>query len=84
MRRAIETAEGVRLDELHAGAVAPRVQVPALLVHDRSDRVVPYRAVNDYASAWRGCRVLTTEGLGHHRVLSEPEVIAEVVRFLSR
>ena len=84
MQRAIETAEGVRLDELHAGAVAPRVQVPALLVHDRSDRVVPYRAVNDYASAWRGCRVLTTEGLGHHRVLSEPAVIAEVVRFLSR
>ena len=32
---------------------------------------------------WRGCRVLTTAGLGHHRVLSEPPVIAEVVRFLS-
>jgi pimeloyl-ACP methyl ester carboxylesterase len=64
--------------------VAPRVNVPALLVHDRSDRTVPYRAVNDYASAWRGGRVLATDRLGHYRILSEPAVIAEVVRFLSR
>jgi pimeloyl-ACP methyl ester carboxylesterase len=84
MQRALEAAEGVGLAELHAAAVAPHVRVPALLVHDLSDRVVPYRAVNDYAAAWRGARVLTTEGLGHHRVLGDPAVIAEVVRFLSR
>ena len=84
MERAIEAAEGVRLAELRAAVVAPRVNVPALLVHDRSDRTVPYRAVNDYASAWRGGRVLTTDGLGHYRILREPAVIAEVVRFLSR
>ena len=33
--------------------------------------------------AWPGARMVTTRGLGHHRLVRDPQVIAEAVRFLA-
>jgi pimeloyl-ACP methyl ester carboxylesterase len=47
----------------------------ALVIHDAVDRESPYRVAQDIAAAWPGVTLMTTEGLGHHRVLIKPAVV---------
>jgi pimeloyl-ACP methyl ester carboxylesterase len=82
MQRAIEEDEGVRMSELRASALAPTLRQSALLIHDRRDREVPVKALSDY-DAWPGAQVMTTEGLGHVRILRDAGVIARVTEFLT-
>jgi pimeloyl-ACP methyl ester carboxylesterase len=73
-----------------AGAEAPDLvamagpdQLPPLLVvHDRNDREVGYANGQALAGAWPDARLLTTEGLGHRRILADPAVIDATVSFV--
>jgi pimeloyl-ACP methyl ester carboxylesterase len=56
---------------------------PVLVVHDRDDRETAWSGGRDLSRAWPGARLLATSGLGHRRILSDPEVVAEVVRFVA-
>jgi pimeloyl-ACP methyl ester carboxylesterase len=62
--------------------MAQRTGLPALVIHDRDDRDIPWQEGEAVASAWPQARFLRTEGLGHRRILRDPEVIDRVVRFL--
>jgi hypothetical protein len=44
------------------------------VIHDRDDREVPYAGGVATANAWPGARLFTAGGLGHRRLLSDPEV----------
>ncbi|MFD4990758.1 alpha/beta fold hydrolase [Cellulosimicrobium cellulans] len=55
---------------------------PALVVHDRADKEVPYPVGAALAAAWPEGELLTTEGLGHHRLLRDPEVVRAVVDYV--
>ncbi len=55
---------------------------PVLVVHDRDDRETRWPDSSDLSRAWPDARLLTTSGLGHRRILSDPGVVAEVVRFV--
>ncbi|MFI5529029.1 alpha/beta fold hydrolase [Kitasatospora sp. NPDC051853] len=59
--------------------------LPVLLVHDEDDRVIPYDQSGPLHAAYEpyGARLLTTRGLGHNRVLTEPAVLDNVLGFLS-
>ncbi len=54
----------------------------ALLVHDVDDRFVPHTDMLALAEAHRDVRTLSTEGLGHHRILRDQAVIDAVTSFL--
>ena len=82
MQRTIEEAEGVKMTELRAKVVAPKIDTPALLIHDQQDREVSAECALEYAAGWRGSKLLTTRGLGHVRILRDAGVIAEVIRFV--
>jgi pimeloyl-ACP methyl ester carboxylesterase len=56
---------------------------PVLVVHDRDDRETAWSGGRDLSRAWPDARLLTTSGLGHRRILSDPKVVAEVVRFVA-
>jgi pimeloyl-ACP methyl ester carboxylesterase len=56
---------------------------PVLLVHDRDDRETAWSGGRDLSRAWPGARLLTTSGLGHRRILSDPKVVAEAVQFVA-
>ena len=56
---------------------------PALVVHDIEDREVPWAEGERYARYWPQARLLSTTGLGHHRIAAHPEVIADALRFLA-
>jgi len=74
-RTGIDARELVLHDRL------PRFAQPALIVHDLDDREVPWGEGEYYARLWPGARLLTTTGLGHNRVVDDPAVIAQVLRF---
>lgn len=84
LRAAIERRAGVRLASLDPRPIARTRTTPLLVVHDRDDREVPYAAGAELASLWHGAELITTHGLGHHRILREPEIGERVLAFLAR
>lgn len=61
---------------------APLIARPASRVHDLEDAEVPWAEGERYARYWPAPRLLTTTGLGHHRVAHDPDLIAASLRFL--
>lgn len=56
--------------------------MPALVIHDADDHSVPIEEAEALARAWRGAELVRTQGLGHRRILADPEVIRRAVAFL--
>ena len=54
-----------------------------LVVHDRDDRRLAWAGGVELVDRWPDARLVTTEGLGHSRLLGDPAVHAEIVRFVS-
>lgn len=77
-----EARNPTRVATLQAHLNAPRIARPALIVHDLGDREVPWAEGERYARHWHGARLLTTTGLGHHRIVDDGEVIDGALRFL--
>src|SRR5262245_29500586 len=63
--------------------LAAALTAPALVVHDRGDAEVPWQHGAALARAWRGSEMLMTEGLGHRRILRDPDVVAAAVAFIA-
>lgn len=82
LRRRIERRVGISMDDLDVPGFAAALRTPALLVHDRTDREVPFADGAAIAAAWPGARLVTTDRLGHRRILREPAVVAQVASFL--
>ena len=55
---------------------------PLLVVHDHRDGVIPFSQGRAIAAAWQGAELLSTTGLGHHRILRDPQVVRSAVDFL--
>lgn len=56
---------------------------PLLVVHDVDDKEAPFSDGELLAKTWPGAYFVATEGLGHRRILRDPEVVASVTRFLT-
>ncbi len=84
MRGRLERRLGFSWKDLDVAAWAPRMQAPLLVMHDRDDREVGWNNGAAIAKAWPGAELVTTTGLGHHRIVSDPAVIRQVVAFLNR
>lgn len=57
--------------------------VPILVVHDRADRQTSYRESVELVAGLPDARLVTTEGLGHHRLLRDSGVVDAVVGFVT-
>jgi predicted alpha/beta hydrolase family esterase len=71
--------DGLSLDRL----VATR-DAGLLVVHDNTDREVPFRDGETLAALWPNAMLQATAGLGHRRILRDPAVIGSVVDFVRR
>ena len=67
---------------LSTGDQASRLKQPALIVHDHDDIMVPWPQGKAFAASWPGAHFFSTRGLGHWRILRDPAVVQEVVRFV--
>jgi pimeloyl-ACP methyl ester carboxylesterase len=80
----IERRVGLPLSAFDVPAMAEQVATPPLLlVHDRQDAETGWSDSAAIARSWPRCRLVTTGGLGHRRILRAPAVIAEVVEFVA-
>jgi len=53
------------------------------VIHDLRDREVPWQEGEEYARYWGNARLLSTEGLGHTRILADRAIIAAALGFLA-
>jgi pimeloyl-ACP methyl ester carboxylesterase len=77
-----ERTTGVSVHDLDVRRHLPSLGMPCLIVHDLDDREVPWGDGELYARHWHNSRLLTTQGLGHHRLLDAPDVIEAVLAFV--
>jgi pimeloyl-ACP methyl ester carboxylesterase len=78
-----EARLAMRFADLLPERNAPRIAHPVLIVHDLEDREVPWGEGERWARYWPGARLLSTSGLGHHRILDDPAVIDAGLDFLA-
>jgi pimeloyl-ACP methyl ester carboxylesterase len=83
MRRRIETRVSRPFSAFDVTTLAPTLRLPLLVIHDRGDGVVPWQHGRAVVHAWRGAGLLMTDGLGHQRILRDPDVVAATVAFLA-
>src|SRR5215831_3608010 len=82
MQAAIEERFGVHWAELDVVRLAPRLAARALFIHDRRDRIVPWRQGRAFAEHWPGARLLLTDGLGHARILRDQTIVRAIADFV--
>jgi pimeloyl-ACP methyl ester carboxylesterase len=72
--------ESLRLDQLtyQRGHAADTL----LVIHDRDDREVSFEHGDRLAAIWPNAKLLTTNDLGHRRILRDPAVITAAVELL--
>ena len=83
MQTAIEERYGVLWESLDVRRLAGRLGAKALVIHDRDDRTVPWTQGAQIASHWPGARLLSTDGLGHGRILEDDAVTRAAADFVS-
>ena len=83
MQVAIEERFGVRWSQLDVAKLAPRLAAPALVIHDREDRAVPWTEAARFAGLWPQARLLLTRGLGHRRILEDESVARAAADFIA-
>ncbi|WP_166267139.1 alpha/beta fold hydrolase [Marinobacter caseinilyticus] len=59
--------------------LAPRLKAQGLVVVDYGDRSVPPDQSERVHQRWPGSQILRTQGLGHHRLLWDSDVVERVV-----
>jgi len=82
MQAAIEERYGLPWSELELTRLAPRLGAQALVIHDRGDRLVPWKQGEQFARHWHGARLISTEGLGHRRILEDDAVTQAAADFI--
>lgn len=73
---------GFAWERVDLKGLAPRMRTPMLLIHDRGDRETPYEEGAAVANGWPDAELMSTEGLGHRRILKDEAVVARAVAFL--
>jgi pimeloyl-ACP methyl ester carboxylesterase len=82
MQARIEAREGILMAQFEPAAVGPRIPCATLVVHDRGDSVNPFADGQAFAGAIAQARLVPTQGLGHRKLLKDPDVVREVAAFL--
>lgn len=57
--------------------------IPGMIIHDQTDRFTQHDDSREIASLWPGCEFISTEKLGHMRILRDKSVIERIRHFLS-
>ena len=81
--RHLDEFVGIPMTQFDATYQAARTEpVPTLVVHDRGDRQTPWADSVRLVESLPDARLVTTDGLGHRRILRDPGVVREVTAFL--
>jgi pimeloyl-ACP methyl ester carboxylesterase len=79
----IERRIGILYAELEPLRLAPEMTAALHVTTDREDWEAPLPSVEKLVRSWPGATLRVTQGLGHRRILRDPEVVEEAVRFFT-
>ncbi len=80
----VERRVGAPMRHFDVPELGRAVAMPStLIVHDRDDVSTPVTDGAAIAAAWPAARLHVTSGLGHRRLLHDPDVVNEVVDFVT-
>ncbi|RQO55408.1 lysophospholipase [Paucibacter sp. KBW04] len=82
MQQRLERLGGTALETFEPAWLGPRLPQATLLVHDEQDRAAPFANAQALAAALPDARLLTVQGLGHRRILSDAGVAQAVAEHL--
>lgn len=82
MQKRLERHTGREMEALAIHRVAPHLAQPALIVHDLADADVPWEEGERYARFWPDARLMSVQGLGHHKIVNDECVLAAGRAFL--
>jgi len=83
MQQRIERRFGMPWSSLAVRHALPDHPLPLLLIHDVGDQAVPVEESARIAEVWPGAERMLTQGLGHHRIVHDPKVVARASAFLA-
>lgn len=69
--------------QISAEVNAHGLSIPALIIHDKDDKEVPWQQGDRLARAWPQATFKVTQGLGHRRILTDPQTIEAAVTFIA-
>lgn len=82
-RMRLERRYGVPFEAARGVPLARAMSADLLVIHDTGDVEVPYAEGAALAEAWPGARIMSTEGLGHRRIVRDPDVVRAAVDFMA-
>lgn len=71
-------------DRLSVTTASQKLTTPALIIHDEFDADVDWTEAETIAKSWQGARFMKTSGLGHRRILRDPNIVDTVVEFINK
>jgi pimeloyl-ACP methyl ester carboxylesterase len=83
MRLSIERRFGQSWEDFEVLRPAAKMTAPLLVFHDREDRDVAWTDGQAIAAVWPGAELVSTSGLGHRRIVHDPDVVVRAVSFLA-
>ena len=82
LTRHLEQLANQEVDSFSLSRSLATVDLPGLIVHDQQDKDVDYSQALILHQAWQRSQLLTTDGLGHRRILRDDAIIARIVDFV--
>lgn len=77
-----ENFERGLLESIVNEALVQKINIPALMFHDKSDNVTPVEDSRAIAKTWKHVQYVETDGLGHRGALQSADVHEKVIKFL--
>jgi pimeloyl-ACP methyl ester carboxylesterase len=70
-----------KVADISLSSFAKNLEIPGLIIHDKSDPDTPYANGLELAQVWKKGELITTEGLGHN--LKSKEVVERVISYIN-
>ena len=71
-----------KIESLNSDHCAKGVSIPTLVIHDSEDRYVDVSSAFAIRQNLQNGEILITHGLGHHRILKDPDIVERVVSYI--
>lgn len=79
----IENYAKAEVDKYSLATIGKDINVPGLIIHDRDDKDAKYEQALLLDEVWKDGKLITTQGLGHSRILRNKKVIQTMVDFIA-
>ncbi len=80
----LENFTGKQPEDFSFTNIAPQINTPGLIIHDKHDKEIPYEEALALHENWPDSKLILTEDLGHRRILRDKSVISKIVDYIGK